>query len=90
MSSDEDLDYVKAFNQTFGSVERAQARLADERRAGRTKKQRKPSVAKKQMNVRASDQTHALINRLAEKARCDKTAIFERAILELAQREGLV
>ena len=98
---DEDLDYVGAFTEQFGSLGKAQKRLADERRAGRTKKQRKPSIAKKQMNIRASDETHDRVARLlvclkaearkagASEEDVDKTVILEEAIKLLANSKGI-
>ena len=86
---DDDLDFVSAFTEKFGSLDKANKRLADERKAGRTKKQRKPSVAKKQLNIRAARETHILVAKLVNHLQVDKTVVLERAIAALAKAEGI-
>jgi hypothetical protein len=87
---EDDRSWESAFQDRFkgrGSVEQ---RLKDERKAGRTAKQRaakKPP--KKQRNIRATDETNALIDKLSEHLKCTMTDVIERAIAQLARAEGL-
>jgi hypothetical protein len=64
-------------------------RLKAERRAGRTAKQReraRRAVPKKQLNVRATADTKAVLDRLCQHLGKSQTEIIELAIAELAAR----
>jgi hypothetical protein len=90
IEEEDDRSWESAFQDKFKGRDGLEQRLKDERRAGRTAKQRaakKPP--KKQLNVRATDETHALLNKLADHLNCTVTDVIERAIAQLAQSEGL-
>ena len=60
-----------------------------ERRAGRTAKQReraRKAPPKKQLNIRATAETRALIDRLCQHLDVSQTDVVELAIVELAAR----
>jgi hypothetical protein len=61
-------------------------RIKAERRAGRTAKQRERArrLPKKQINFRATEQTHALIDRLCQYLGRSQTDVLELAIAQLA------
>jgi hypothetical protein len=87
---EDDGSWASAFQNTFKGREGLERRLKDERRAGRTPKQRaakKPP--KKQLNIRATDDTHVLLDKLADHLESTVTDVIERAIAQLAQSEGL-
>jgi hypothetical protein len=96
MAEDEHADFASAFTSTFGKDRKfgdpggTQERLKAERRAGLTPKQRgKKSKAKKQLNTRATDETHNLIEKLTAKLDCAITDIIEIAVKRLAEAEGI-
>jgi len=67
-----------------------EARIKAERRAGRTAKQReraRKTVPKKQLNIRASAETKALLDRLCQQLDLSQTDVIEQAIAELAARK---
>ena len=87
-------DHVESFIAQFGKGkpfappdnDKTAKRLQAERKAGQTAKQRgKKSVAKKQLNIRAADETHVLIEKLADRLDSTKTDVIERAVAELAK-----
>ena len=64
-------------------------RIKAERRAGRTAKQReraRKAVPKKQINIRATTETKALLDRLCKQLDASQTEIVELAIAELAAK----
>jgi len=90
IEEEDDGSWARAFENKFKSRKGLEQRLKDERKAGRTAKQRaakKPP--KKQLNVRATEETHALLDKLADHLKCTVTDVIERAIAQLAQSEGL-
>jgi hypothetical protein len=89
VDEEDDADWNSAFIDRFKSREGLEERLKAERRASRTAKQRAKKPAKKQLNVRATDETHALINKLAERFESTATDVIERAIGKLAELEGV-
>ena len=87
-------DHVEFFIAQFGKGkpfappdnDKTEKRLQAERKAGQTAKQRgKKSVAKKQLNTRATDETHALIAKLVDQLDSTITEVIERAVAELAK-----
>lgn len=74
----------------FGSLQATQARLEAERRAGRTPKQRARKATRTiQMNFRAEPALKALADGLAAKLDCSVASVIDRAVRELAEREGV-
>jgi hypothetical protein len=64
-------------------------RLKAERRAGRTAKQReraRKAVPKKQLNIRATAETKALIDRLCQQLGQSQTDVIELAVAELSAK----
>jgi hypothetical protein len=87
---EDDGSWESAFQDRFKGRAGLEQRLKDERKAGRTPKQRAPKKPrKKQLNIRATEETHALLNKLADHLKSTATDIIERAITQLAQAEGL-
>ena len=85
-------DFMAQFGRgrRYGDPASTQERLKAERKAGQTAKQRgKKSVAKKQLNIRATDETHALIAKLAAQLDTTATDIIELAVAELAKSKGV-
>jgi hypothetical protein len=88
----EGLDFEAIFGQVSKSSGKAYAnredrdkRLRSERKAGLTAKQRERlTVPKKLVNFRASEETRALLKKLAQHFGADQTAVILRAIDQLA------
>ena len=88
-SMDDEMDYEalrSAFRSRLASAPAGNAeRLAAERRAGLSPKQRaRKGVAKEQMNIRVTAQTRATIEDLAAHLDVSLTDVFARAIQALA------
>jgi hypothetical protein len=83
---EEGMDFLSAFTGKFGSLEGAQQRLKAERRAGLTPKQReRRGPPKQQINFRATAETKALIDALAEHLGKSATDVMALAVEELAK-----
>jgi hypothetical protein len=88
VETEEGFNFKSAFKGAFGSIEGAQERLKAERRAGLTPKQRertRKAIPKKQVNFRAREETHVLIQALAEHLDVSITDVMERAVHALAE-----
>jgi hypothetical protein len=86
---EEDDGWADAFVGTYArSRAGLEERLKAERRAGRTAKQRERTraVPKKQLNIRATAETKALIDRLCQRLGQSQTDVIELAVAELAAR----
>jgi hypothetical protein len=90
MPDEEGMDITTQFTAQFGKDTAAtERRLAAERRAGRTAKQRAASKekppAKTQVNFRATAETRAQIDALQSRFKIDQTAVIAMAIEALAR-----
>lgn len=90
---DDSLDQFAAmFAQRKAAAPQAvERRKQAERKANRTAAERaakRPLLRSEQMNFRATPETRALHNRLAGKLGCSMADVYERAIHEMARREG--
>ena len=75
----------KSSGKTYANREDRDKRLRSERKAGLTAKQRERlTVPKKLVNFRASEETRALLKKLAQHFDQDQTAVILRAIDQLA------
>ena len=76
---------AKTTGKTYANREDRDKRLRSERKAGRTAKQReRMTVPKKLVNFRASEETRALLKKLAQHFGEDQTSIILRSIDQLA------
>ena len=76
---------AKTTGKTYANREDRDKRLRSERRAGRTAKQReRMGVPKKLVNFRASEETRAVLKKMAQHFGQDQTAVILRAIDQLA------
>ena len=89
VDEEDDGSWDTAFIDKFQSRQGVEDRLKAERRAGRTAKQRARKPPKKQLNVRATEQTHALITRLTAHFGSTATDVIELAVARLAELEGV-
>lgn len=91
MSDEEGLDFTRIFEEeAFGSRKATAQRLRAERRAGRTSKERMRRAKKtSSLNFRCSDETRNLAEALRKKHRCRLSEVLERAILALAEADGV-
>jgi hypothetical protein len=99
MSDDEGTDIeasVQKWMKGFGRVSAQQrlaeteARLKAERRAGMTPKQRAKRAKKTEsLNFRCSPELRALADALVAKLECGISEMLEKAVLKLADREGM-
>jgi hypothetical protein len=95
VAEEEGMDFARLFrdqvgNSTFGKdAARTEVRLAAERKAGLTAKQRaaRKKPPKKQNNFRASPDTLAQLNALMRHLKTTKTGVIATAIAMLAERE---
>jgi hypothetical protein len=87
---EEDDGWADEFLGTYAkSRSGLEARMKAERRAGRTAKQReraRKAVPKKQLNIRATPETKARIDRLCGQLEKSQTEIIELAVAELDAR----
>lgn len=87
IDSDEGANFLSAFHQKFAAAERTEARRKAERRAGLTPGQRaRRGPPKVQLNFRATKETKALIDALADHTGSTITDVLARAVHELAQK----
>jgi hypothetical protein len=86
--TEEGMDFLSAFKGKFAVRENTQARVKAERRAGMTPKQRErmKGPPKRQINFRATAETKALIERMAERLDKSITEVIELAVKELAAK----
>jgi hypothetical protein len=87
--AEEDDGWADAFVGTYAKSRAGlEERLKAERRAGRTAKQRERAraVPKKQLNIRATAETKALIDRLCQQLGQSQTDVIELAVAELAAK----
>ena len=87
---DDESGWEDAFVGTYAKSRTGlEARVKAERRAGRTAKQRERTrrLPKKQINFRATEQTHGLIERLCQHLEASQTDVIELAVAELAARK---
>jgi hypothetical protein len=85
---EEDDGWTDTFVGTYArSRAGLEARMKAERRAGRTAKQReraRKAPPKKQLNIRATAETKALLDRLCRHLDVSQTDVIERAVAEFA------
>jgi hypothetical protein len=86
--TEEGMDFLGAFKERFASRENTQARVKAERRAGMTPKQREriKGPPKQQVNFRATAETKALIEKVAERLDKSITDVIELAVRDLAAK----
>lgn len=86
--TEEGLDFESAFKGTFGDPKKTAERLKAERRAGLTPAQRRRSKGppKTQVNFRATAETKALIDELAEHLGKSTTDVLVLAVEALAAK----
>jgi hypothetical protein len=86
--SEEGMDFLGAFKERFAARENTQARVKAERRAGMTPKQREriKGPPKQQINFRATAETKALIEKVAERLDKSITDVIELAVRDLAAK----
>jgi hypothetical protein len=86
--TEEGMDFLGAFKDRFAARENTQARVKAERRAGMTPKQRERinGPPKQQINFRATAETTALIEQIAERLDKSITEVMELAVKELAAK----
>ena len=86
--TEEGMDFLGAFKERFAAREKTQARVKAERRAGMTAKQREriKGPPKQQINFRATVETKALIEEIAESLGKSITDVMELAVRDLAAR----
>lgn len=90
MVDEEGMDFAATFNGTFGSLASTASRLKAERRAGLTTRQRqRKAVRVVQINFRASAETKALAEQLADALDCSVADVMERAIQALAAQSKI-
>jgi hypothetical protein len=84
--TEEGMDFLGAFKDRFAARENTQARVKAERRAGMTPKQREriKGPPKQQINFRATAETKALIEQIAERLDKTITEVMELTVKELA------
>jgi hypothetical protein len=84
IEDDEGMDFVKHFQGAFAATEAVQERLARERKAARTPKQKaRKGPPTKQKNFRATVDTLAKIEALAKLLGASETDVIVLAINEL-------
>jgi len=86
--TEEGMDFLGAFKDRFAARENTQARVKAERRAGMTPKQREriKGPPKQQINFRATAETKALIEQIAERLEKSITDVMELAVRDLAAK----
>jgi hypothetical protein len=86
--TEEGMDFLGAFRERFAARENTQARVKAERRAGMTPKQREriKGPPKQQINFRATAETKALIEKMAERLDKSITDVIELAVRDLATK----
>jgi len=86
--TEEGMDFLGAFKERFAARENTQARVKAERRAGMTPKQRErmKGPPKQQINFRATAETKALIEKMAERLDKSITDVIELAVRDLAAK----
>ena len=86
--TEEGMDFLGAFKDRFAARENTQARVKAERRAGMTPKQRErmKGPPKQQINFRATAETKALIEQIAERLDKSITDVMELAVRDLAAK----
>jgi hypothetical protein len=86
--TEEGMNFLGAFKDRFAARENTQARVKAERRAGMTPKQREriKGPPKQQINFRATAETKALIELIAERLEKSITEVIELAVKEFAAK----
>lgn len=86
--TEEGMDFLGAFKERFAARENTQARVKAERRAGMTPKQRErmKGPPKQQINFRATAETKAQIEKIAQSLGKSITEVMELAVKDLATK----